>query len=137
LFSFQKGKPVMSSESPNRVQRALEGYAGAYNCAQAVAAAFQDLSGLTAEQLANHAHNGGGRAPGGICGALHAGLELLDDGAERDTVTAQFVDIVGSTQCREIRKAKQVACAGCVETAATLVDAALCAKDKNSSDTGR
>ncbi len=119
----------MSTPVPERVQRACEGFARPLNCAQAVAAAFQDLSGLTPEQLAHHGHNGGGRAPGGICGALHAGLELLHDEAQRQAVTAQFADIAGSTQCREIRKTKQVSCAGCVEAAATLLSRALDAEN--------
>ncbi len=111
----------MPSEYPDRVRLAREGFAGPLNCAQAVAAAFQDLSGLRPEQIVDHGRNGGGRVPGGICGALHAALEVADDDSRRAAMTALFAENTGSTLCSEIRKAKQVSCSGCVEIAATLL----------------
>ncbi len=123
----------MSANTPNRVQRAREGFAGPLNCAQAVASAFQDISGLTPEQIDNHKLSGGGRAPGGICGALHAGLEVLRDDGQRNAVTAKFAERVGSTQCREIRQAKKVSCACCVETAAIILTDALQATERRPS----
>jgi hypothetical protein len=115
----------MPQGTQDRIQRAREGFAGPLNCAQAVAAAFQDLTGCAPEHISDHSKNGGGRAPGGICGALHAGLEVLREDAQREAVTVQFAEIVGSTLCREIRKAKQVTCADCVETAAILLNKTL------------
>ena len=115
----------MSVPTPDRVQLARDGFAGPLNCAQAVAAAFRDLSGLTPEQVEDHKRNGGGRAPDGTCGALFAGLELLNDGPRLDAVAAQFANHTGSAKCREIRAAKLVSCAGCVDTAATLLSIAL------------
>ncbi len=111
----------MTNDYSDRVSRAKENFTGPLNCAQAVAVTFQVLSGLTPEDIENHRHSGGGRAPGGLCGALYAALELLPDAGQRELVSNQFGAIAGSTLCRDIRKAKRVSCAGCVEAAATIL----------------
>ena len=126
----------MSSARRNRVQIACEGFTGPLNCAQAVATAFQCVSGLTTERIANQAHSGGGRAPGGICGALHAALEVLEKDVDREALAAEFAEIAGSSLCREIRKTKQTSCAGCVETAATLLVNHLEATNNRSANVG-
>ena len=85
------------------------------NCAQAVAAGF-DRTELVAEL----AVCGGGRAPEGNCGALHAALQQLP--AElHDTVKADFSRRAGALKCVEI-KAKGFPCKDCVALAAELVE---------------
>ena len=76
----------MTNDYSDRVSRAKENFTGPLNCAQAVAVTFQVLSGLTPEDIENHRHSGGGRAPGGLCGALYAALELLPDAGQRELV---------------------------------------------------
>jgi hypothetical protein len=92
------------------------------NCAQAVAAAWQ-LAGLGASQARqDFADCGGGRAPAGVCGALHAANRIA--GAQRaEQIAREFAAAAGGhTTCREIRSARVLSCAGCVELAAELLE---------------
>ena len=115
----------MSAQNTDPVKSAMEAYAGPYNCAQAVAFAFRHVSGLTDADVADHKRNGGGRAPEGHCGALHAALQVLPEEPRRADLLEQFKARVGSVCCRDIRAAKVTPCAACVQTAATLLRDAL------------
>jgi hypothetical protein len=86
-----------------------------YNCAQAVVKAFgrDDI-------VAPLKSCGGGRAEGGLCGALHAALLLLPEN-KREAMKEQFRDRVGSIFCRTIRQEGKTPCAECVRIAADLV----------------
>ncbi len=88
-----------------------------YNCAQSVAA------GLNRDDLVPAlAACGGGKAPEGRCGALHAAMLIAGEGkAER--VRAGFVAATGSEFCRVLKQELKVPCAKCVETAAALAEA--------------
>ena len=94
------------------------------NCAQAVAAAFQEALALSPEDVAGLAHCGGGAAPGGVCGAFHAAATILNKEASQDlpACEAQFAAAAGSTKCREIRAKRQLSCLGCVEKAAEFLE---------------
>ncbi|MBQ8754448.1 MAG: hypothetical protein IJZ19_05410 [Lentisphaeria bacterium] len=85
------------------------------NCAQAVAAGF-DRDDL----IAGLGACGGGRAPEGNCGALHAALQLLP-AALHDAVKADFARNAGALKCVEI-KANGFPCKECVALAAELVE---------------
>jgi len=87
-----------------------------YNCAQTVAKAFgrDDL-------LETLKSCGGGRAPNGLCGALHSALLLVPEG-EQETVKQRFFEEVGEIHCKPIRKAGQTKCVDCVRTAAGLLE---------------
>ena len=88
------------------------------NCAQAVAA------GLGREDLLSAlATCGGGKAPGGRCGALHAAMLISGEG-KADGIRAKFVAAAGSEFCRELKQELKVPCVKCVETAAALAEAA-------------
>ncbi len=91
------------------------------NCAQSVAQAWTDKKEPgTAHAERFHAH-GGGRAPEGLCGALHAARELA--GEHKETLTQQFKENAGGhTTCREIRKNRIMPCTDCVTLAAGLLD---------------
>lgn len=94
------------------------------NCAQAVADTFAGEWGLDALDLAAFAACGGGRAPGGMCGALYAAEAVLGQTggeAQSPALEAEFREEAGSLQCRDIRAARQLPCAGCVETAAAFL----------------
>jgi len=89
------------------------------NCAQAVAA------GLGRRELLPELGScGGGRAPGGRCGALHAALLLIPERA-RAAAEEEFRRRAGSVFCREIRAAGKFPCRSCVEAAAELAESAL------------
>lgn len=90
-----------------------------YNCAQAVA-----LGAGHAELKEQLAVCGGGRAPQGLCGALHAAL-LLTPEAEHERLTGEFVRQTGAMTCRAIKGGTPpTPCARCVAVAAALIDGA-------------
>jgi hypothetical protein len=92
------------------------------NCAQAVAFAwgstFRGGSGVEAV-FAGH---GGGRAPGGLCGAVHASCTLAGAAAEESIKQAFAAKTGGHLTCKAIRAAKTLPCSACVEVAAELLD---------------
>ena len=90
------------------------------NCAEAVLYAYQKISGDTAIAISDMKPLGSGRAPGGLCGALHAACIVAPDKAER--LKARFAEIAGSVVCKEIRRAKQHPCEFCVSEAAQLLE---------------
>ena len=87
-----------------------------HNCAQAVAAGCGHL-----ELVAELATCGGGRAPEGRCGALHAAL-LLAPEEHHEAIRNAFVKENGSEFCKELKGVLQVPCTKCVETAAALAE---------------
>ena len=87
-----------------------------HNCAQAVADGM-GRSDLVPELAAC----GGGRAPEGLCGALHSAL-LLVKPEKRDAVKAEFSAAAGALTCREIKGETRFPCAECVRIAADLVE---------------
>jgi hypothetical protein len=90
------------------------------NCAEAVVCAYQEVSGETAIAISEMKRLGSGRAPGGLCGALHAACTIAPDKAER--LKARFAEIAGSVVCKEIKRAKQHPCEFCVSEAAQLLE---------------
>lgn len=85
-----------------------------HNCAQSVA------GGLDRDDLLPElASCGGGHAPGGLCGALHAAM-LIAGADNAEAVREKFVSALGSDKCAELKRVFAVPCAKCVETAAML-----------------
>lgn len=91
------------------------------NCAQSVALAWtykKEPGSAHADRFTAH---GGGRAPDGLCGALHAARELA--GEHKETLTEQFKQQAdGHTTCRGIRTNRIMPCTDCVALAARLLD---------------
>ena len=106
----------------NHVERAVELFVEGYNCAQAVAAAFGDLTGLdekTAARMASCFGGGMGRMRE-VCGAvsgmlLVAGMlygyddpkatkEKRDLYAQVQAMAGQFREELGSIVCRDLLK---------------------------------
>ena len=85
-----------------------------HNCAQAVAGGLEHD-----ELLPELASCGGGRAPGGVCGALHAAM-LIARPERAGAIREKFVAELGSEKCAELKRVFAVPCAKCVETAARL-----------------
>ena len=89
-----------------------------YNCAQALFKTFAPGKGADPQCLEQFQRCGGGRAPGGECGALFAAKTMLRDKDARRELEQKFVEAAGSNQCRAIRKLKHLSCKQCVLTAA-------------------
>ena len=92
-----------------------------YNCAQAVLKAYAPTVGAGESCLDRFSQFGSGRAPGGECGALFAAKSILEDPAAKKEVEKEFVDVAGTTRCRDIRKGRRASCEQCVQTAANAV----------------
>ena len=93
-----------------------------HNCAQAVACGCGHC-----EWKETLASCGGGRAPEGRCGALHAAMLLAENDTVREEIRKGFVSENGSEFCHEL-KAAGVPCAKCVECAAALAEKAQLVK---------
>lgn len=92
------------------------------NCAQAVALAWGDKRNIQNGLPEQFTGFGGGRAPGGLCGALHAARELVGP-EKKEKLTEQFKNqAAGHTACRSIRKNKIMPCTDCVGLAAALLE---------------
>ena len=90
------------------------------NCAQAVVHAWREFSGDTGIALAEAKPFGGGRAPDGICGALHAACLVAPDHTE--ALKQNFAARLGSFYCKELRAAKVHPCETCVGQATELLE---------------
>lgn len=85
-----------------------------HNCAQSIAGAFGRDDYI--EELKAC---GGGRSPGGMCGALYAALRFVPED-KQEALKSGFAAVTGSTQCRRHDRAMRVSCVKCVETAERL-----------------
>jgi len=104
------------------IERAKEAYAQErLNCAQSVLRGFQELHGISEEEIAEAKKLGGGRAENGCCGALHAACLLASDSGTKERIRTRFASVAGADKCREIRSMGQLSCGGCVELAARLL----------------
>jgi hypothetical protein len=90
------------------------------NCAQAVIHAWCEVSGATSITPARLKAFGGGRAPGGLCGALHAACLAAPDEAE--AMKSAFAARLGSLYCKDLRATGDHHCAACVADAAELLE---------------
>jgi hypothetical protein len=79
------------------------------------------MLGAKEECLDQFSQFGGGRAPGGECGALFAAKSVLTDPTARQEVEREFVGVAGATKCRDIRKSRRASCEQCVQTAANAL----------------
>lgn len=92
------------------------------NCAQAVAFAWGSKypGGRGVEEV--FAGHGGGRAPGGLCGAVYASCTLAGAAAEPAIKQAFAEKTGGHLTCKAIRAARALPCSACVEAAAELLE---------------
>lgn len=101
-----------------KVRKAKELFHGEekYNCAQAVLAAFD----ASEEHIADAKKCGGGRAPEGLCGALHSFRILAGEEAFAEHAD-EFREKAGGLTCREVRPLGKLSCRECVGLAAELL----------------
>lgn len=83
---------------------------------------FQLESGISEEAIQTAGLQGGGKAPKGVCGALHAARLILENGPALELVEKDFSAKAGSAQCREIRVIRSLPCSGCVALSAYLLE---------------
>jgi len=86
-----------------------------YNCAQAIMRAFRDRLPVSDKTLKTCQKFGGGRAEGGVCGAVHAAHMLIEDPELVRQLDDLFSRQAGSVRCREIRRLKKLSCRECVD----------------------
>jgi hypothetical protein len=93
------------------------------NCAQSVTYALVQNGFAPTEAIDTMRAFGGGRAPGRTCGALHAAVSFAPDPQQGQMLTEKFATASGGfTACPQVRAARKLTCAQCVETAAALAD---------------
>jgi hypothetical protein len=92
-----------------------------HNCAQSVLRGFQEHANVSEEAIAEAKALGGGRAPNGQCGALHAAIVLLADDGAKAKLTEAFVAHAGAETCRDVRKLGKLTCTECVKVASELL----------------
>ena len=89
------------------------------NCAQAVLRYFD----FPPEKIEELREFGGGRAPGGLCGALHAARVVLNDEEKFSELCRKFGEKTrGALTCREIKGGSGFPCPACVNLAAALAE---------------
>jgi hypothetical protein len=104
-----------------KAQEALQHFRGKekYNCAQAVLKAFQHEAGIPEGAVKAASGAGGGKAEGGLCGALFAASVILGK-KETNDVQEAFAQKAGSVLCKQIRSLKRISCRDCVSLSAQL-----------------
>lgn len=90
------------------------------NCAQAVLKGFQEEFDISNQEIEDCRAWGGGRAEGGICGALFAAERLLIQ-IGKESVVEEFRTKAGGLLCSEL-KGKKFTCAEYVRMADELVE---------------
>lgn len=103
------------------------------NCTQAVLKAFQPESGMTDFTIKSAQVAGGGRAKGGVCGALYAVQMVFGEGDATNKVVEGFVKEMGSPLCQDI-KTTECKCREYVRKATELAEEYVDSLDKNNAD---
>ena len=62
----------------------------------------------------------GGKAPGGLCGAIYAAMQAVPEHAEE--IRKEFIAACGAETCRAIKMETGTPCNVCVDTADRLVE---------------
>lgn len=90
-------------------------------CAQAILKGFQNELEVSDQEIDAALEYRGGRAPGGLCGALYAANSLLAKKGIQP-IDAEFIAKAGSSKCIEIKTVYRFPCPLCVELADQLVE---------------
>lgn len=93
-----------------------------YNCAQAIMKARQEELHLSNEDIEHmYRSKGGGRAEGGMCGAIYAAIKLLNkDKAEELIIKAN--NILGGTTCDQLKGILKIPCPKIVKIIDELIE---------------
>ena len=122
VLSFQQGKPISirigmkGVLSADLAEALYSQKPKKYNCAQAVVKTFGRDDLVETMKCC-----GGGRAPEGLCGALHAALLILSD-EKQEVVKKEFQQATGDIQCRSIRQVGKTSCTEFVRIVAGVLE---------------
>jgi hypothetical protein len=83
--------------------------------------AYASLVDVSDSCLERFSRFGAGRAPDGECGALFAAKAILKEVDAKKEVEREFVEVAGTTRCRDIRRGRRASCEQCVQSAANAV----------------
>lgn len=111
------------------LEKAVSSYTGQngvrMNCAQSVLNGFKEEFNISEDKIKEFQNYSGGRAPGGLCGALYAAktiLESRNNEKKFEELEKEFTSCAGSTKCKEIRMNRCLSCSGCVEKVSEFLD---------------
>lgn len=101
------------------------------NCAQSVVSAFKDIFGLEDDMIETFRAYGGGRAPGGLCGAYYAAKCIIEkvDKEKAAELDKYFISHAGALNCSNVRSLKRLSCVGCVEKGSEFLESIMDKKD--------
>ncbi len=96
------------------------------NCAQAIAEAFKEEYGfITEETVKSFKKMGHGKAPNGECGMLYAAKYIFEKNSQEDKAKEfekHFMEIAGTTKCKELIKKKIPFFAYCINKTAEFIN---------------
>ncbi len=95
-----------------------------WNCAQAVFKSHPEEVNLSDEEIElSYRSKGGGRAEGGLCGAVYAAIEILGKDSEKAlALEKEFQEELGGLTCRQLKAEFRIPCKRTVEVADQLLD---------------
>lgn len=95
-----------------------------WNCAQSIHKAVQAHTGLSDEQIElSYRSKGGGRAEGGLCGAIYAVRNIIGEGSQAaERATEEFRQITSGTTCSELKGRCGRSCLELVAVAEQILD---------------
>jgi hypothetical protein len=91
-----------------------------FNCSQAILKRFQEEFNIADAEIEAYRAWGGGRAEGGVCGALFA-AEGLAQKYLNTSLKEDFQAVAGHSTCKEIKNGK-FSCVACVKLAEALLN---------------
>ncbi|UDQ96913.1 C-GCAxxG-C-C family (seleno)protein [Lentisphaerota bacterium WC36G] len=92
------------------------------SCGQSILKGFQELYDIKEDEILDAKAFGGGRAEGGLCGALYCGKMLCKTDVERDELTTEFTSKTQYAECKAIKQNKTASCTECVDQAAKILE---------------
>lgn len=106
-----------------------------WNCAQAIQKGFQNLTRMSDEDIElTYRPMGGGRAEGGLCGALYAAENILKEKG-LPSITADFIQRAGGSTCHQLKGELKYPCVAAVDLAEELLAQRLAEAGIESEDT--
>ena len=95
-----------------------------WNCAQTIAKAYQGITRATDDDIeATLRSKGGGKAEGGLCGALYSATQILGaDSPEAKALLEEFRSRLGATQCHSLKAELHIPCNDTVNLADELLE---------------
>lgn len=95
-----------------------------WNCAQAIVKSHQLASQMSDEEIELvYRPKGGGRAEGGLCGAVYSAKEILGaDSPEAVALEEEFRQQLGAITCRQLKAEMRIPCTETVTLADELLE---------------